>query len=163
MLSSQLISDVNEYKKLQGGVFRRKLDAIRIDIDYGGEDDNWELVFPRIVEVIKWFVVNKGYSVNDTIVIFDRIRENMQGMLKKDEQAYADMANESISQTLSRSISTSITTAIMVLMLLILGVSTIREFALPLLVGVVTGTYSSICLATELWFVMKTKIGAKKK
>ena len=104
-----------------------------------------------------------GYSVNDTIVIFDRIRENMQGMLKKDEQAYADMANESISQTLSRSISTSITTAIMVLMLLILGVSTIREFALPLLVGVITGTYSSICLATELWFVMKTKIGAKKK
>ena len=104
-----------------------------------------------------------GYSVNDTIVIFDRIRENMQGMLKKDEQAYADMANESISQTLSRSISTSITTAIMVLMLLILGVSTIREFALPLLAGVVTGTYSSICLATELWFLMKTKIGAKKK
>ena len=104
-----------------------------------------------------------GYSVNDTIVIFDRIRENMQGMIKKDEAAYAEMANESVSQTLSRSISTSITTAIMVLMLLILGVSTIREFALPLLVGVVCGTYSSICIATELWYVMKTKIGVKKK
>ena len=102
-----------------------------------------------------------GYSVNDTIVIFDRIRENMHGMLKKDDAAYAEMANESISQTLSRSISTSITTAIMVLMLLILGVSTIREFALPLLVGVITGTYSSICLATELWYLMKTKIKNK--
>ena len=99
-----------------------------------------------------------GYSVNDTIVIFDRIRENMHGMLKKDDAAYAEMANESISQTLTRSISTSITTAVMVLMLLILGVSTIREFALPLLVGVITGTYSSICLATELWYLMKVKI-----
>ena len=102
-----------------------------------------------------------GYSVNDTIVIFDRIRENMHGMLKKDEAAYAELANESISQTLSRSVSTSVTTAIMVLMLLILGVSTIREFALPLLVGVVTGTYSSICLATELWYLMKIKIKNK--
>ncbi|MCR5097662.1 MAG: protein translocase subunit SecD [Lachnospiraceae bacterium] len=104
-----------------------------------------------------------GYSVNDTIVIFDRIRENMHGMLKRDEEAYAQMANESITQTLSRSISTSITTAVMVLMLLILGVSTIREFALPLLVGVICGTYSSICIATELWYVMKVKIGARKK
>ncbi len=103
-----------------------------------------------------------GYSVNDTIVIFDRIRENMHGMLKKDDAAYAAMANESLSQTLSRSISTSITTAIMVLMLLILGVSTIREFALPLLAGVICGTYSSICIATELWYVMKTKLGSKK-
>ena len=102
-----------------------------------------------------------GYSVNDTIVIFDRIRENIHGMLKKDEAAYAEVANTSISQTLSRSISTSITTAIMVLMLLILGVSTIREFALPLLIGVITGTYSSICLATELWYLMKTKIKSK--
>ena len=104
-----------------------------------------------------------GYSVNDTIVIFDRLRENAHGMLKKDAESYAAMANESISQTLSRSISTSITTAIMVLMLLILGVSTIREFALPLLVGVICGTYSSICIATELWYVMKTRIGVKKK
>ena len=103
-----------------------------------------------------------GYSVNDTIVIFDRIRENMKSVSKVNEESYTELANNSLTQTLSRSISTSITTAIMVLMLLILGVSTIREFALPLLAGVITGTYSSICIATQLWYVMKMNIKSKK-
>lgn len=103
-----------------------------------------------------------GYSVNDTIVIFDRIRENMKSVTKVNEESYTQLANNSLTQTLSRSISTSITTAIMVLMLLILGVSTIREFALPLLAGVITGTYSSICIATQLWYVMKMNIKSKK-
>ena len=103
-----------------------------------------------------------GYSVNDTIVIFDRIRENMKSVSKVNEESYTQLANNSLTQTLSRSISTSITTAIMVLMLLILGVSTIREFALPLLAGVITGTYSSICIATQLWYVMKMNIKSKK-
>ncbi len=103
-----------------------------------------------------------GYSVNDTIVIFDRIRENAHGLTKHDKEHLEKLANESISQTLSRSISTSITTAIMVLMLLILGVNTIQEFAFPLLAGVITGTYSSICLATELWFLMRVYIKSKK-
>ena len=103
-----------------------------------------------------------GYSVNDTIVIFDRIRENEHGLMKHDKESLTKLANESISQTLSRSISTSITTAIMVLMLLILGVNTIQEFAFPLLVGVLTGTYSSICLATELWYLMRIYIKSKK-
>lgn len=103
-----------------------------------------------------------GYSVNDTIVIFDRIRENLATAPKKDKESLAKIANESISQTLSRSITTSVTTAVMVLMLLILGTSSIREFALPLLVGVVTGTYSSICLATELWFLMRANSKASK-
>lgn len=102
-----------------------------------------------------------GYSVNDTIVIFDRIRENMKSVTKVNEESYTQLANNSLTQTLSRSISTSITTAIMVLMLLILGVSTIREFALPLLAGVITGTYSSICIATQLWYVMKMNIKSK--
>ena len=96
-----------------------------------------------------------GYSVNDTIVIFDRIRENLAGVTKKTKESLTEVANVSITQTLSRSISTSITTAITVLMLLILGTSSIREFALPLLVGVITGTYSSVCLATELWYLMR--------
>ena len=99
-----------------------------------------------------------GYSVNDTIVIFDRIRENMVGLTKQNEETLTRVADESISQTLSRSLSTSFTTAVTVLMLLILGVSSIREFALPLLAGVLVGTYSSICIATELWYVMKIKI-----
>ncbi len=103
-----------------------------------------------------------GYSVNDTIVIFDRIRENLATTVKKDKESLTKVANESISQTLSRSVTTSITTAIMVLMLLILGTSSIREFALPLLVGVITGTYSSICLATELWFLMRANSKASK-
>ncbi len=96
-----------------------------------------------------------GYSVNDTIVIFDRIRENLANVTKKTKETLTEVANVSITQTLSRSISTSITTAITVLMLLILGTSSIREFALPLLVGVITGTYSSVCLATELWYLMR--------
>ena len=99
-----------------------------------------------------------GYSVNDTIVIFDRIRENHKALAKETDEALAELCNNSLAQTLSRSISTSITTAIMVLMLLILGVSTIREFALPLLAGVICGTYSSIFIATQLWYVMKVKI-----
>ena len=103
-----------------------------------------------------------GYSVNDTIVLFDRIRENKKGMRDESPEALAELANRSTTQTLSRTISTSITTAVMVLMLLILGVTSIREFAFPLLVGVICGTYSSIFIATELWYVMKTKIKSKK-
>ncbi len=102
-----------------------------------------------------------GYSVNDTIVIFDRIRENKKALQRETPESLKAMANESITQTLSRSISTSITTAVMVLMLLILGVSSIREFAFPLLAGVICGTYSSICIATELWYLMKIKIRSK--
>lgn len=102
-----------------------------------------------------------GYSVNDTIVIFDRLRENAKTAKMNKAEDIAEVANASITQTLSRSISTSITTAIMVLMLLIFGVSTIREFAFPLLCGVICGTYSSICIATELWYVFK--VAALKK
>ena len=94
-------------------------------------------------------------SVNDTFVIFGRSRENLACVPKKTKESLTEVANVSITQTLSRSISTSITTAITVLMLLILGTSSIREFALPLLVGVITGTYSSVCLATELWYLMR--------
>jgi SecD/SecF fusion protein len=96
-----------------------------------------------------------GYSVNDTIVVFDRIRENHKAIRTENAETLAELCNESLAQTLSRSISTSITTAIMVLMLLILGVSSIREFALPLLAGVIAGTYSSIFIATQLWYIFR--------
>ena len=99
-----------------------------------------------------------GYSINDTIVIFDRIRENMHDRHEFSREALTNLCNESLTNTLTRSLSTSFTTAITVLMLLILGVSSIREFALPLLAGVIVGTYSSVCLATELWFLMKLYI-----
>ena len=105
-----------------------------------------------------------GYSINDTIVIFDRIRENLgkiQG--KASPEKLAEIANQSLTQTLSRSINTSITTFIMVFMLFLFGVASIREFALPLMAGLICGAYSSICIATELWYVMKTRVGNKSK
>lgn len=100
-----------------------------------------------------------GYSINATIVIFDRIRENLAGMLKKD--SLEELVNRSISQTLSRSIFTSLTTFVMVAALFVLGVTSIREFALPLMVGIVCGTYSSVCITGALWYVMRTKIAKK--
>ncbi len=106
-----------------------------------------------------------GYSINDTIVTFDRIRENMKSRVKVTQSELAEIANKSITQTLSRSINTSVTTFVMVLLLYILGVASIKEFALPLMIGVISGTYSSICIATELWFEMKIrqKSSAKTK
>ncbi len=103
-----------------------------------------------------------GYSINDTIVIFDRIRENMHGVKKQTPESLAEIANRSLTQTLGRSINTSITTIVMVLLLFILGVSSIREFALPLMVGLVSGTYSSIFIAGCLWYMMKLHLGKGK-
>ena len=93
-----------------------------------------------------------GYSINATIVIFDRIRENMKIMTKS---TLSEVVNSSITSTLSRSINTSLTTFIMVLMLYILGVSSIREFAAPIMVGILAGGYSSVCITGALWFMMK--------
>ncbi len=103
-----------------------------------------------------------GYSINDTIVTFDRIRENMKSRAKVTQDELKEIADRSITQTLSRSINTSITTFVMVLLLYILGVASIREFSLPLMVGIVSGTYSSICIATELWFEMKIRQRSSK-
>ncbi len=101
-----------------------------------------------------------GYSINDTIVTFDRIRENQYNMSHKDD--YASLVNKSVSQTVSRSLFTSITTFIMVLSLFIFGVTDIRNFALPLMVGVVAGTYSSIFIASPIWMDLKTKFKKEK-
>ena len=104
-----------------------------------------------------------GYSINDTIVIFDRIRENLALKTgKQNAEELREVANKSLTQTLSRSINTSITTFIMVVMLYILGVASIRDFSLPLMAGLVCGAYSSICIATELWYVMKVHFGNNK-
>lgn len=100
-----------------------------------------------------------GYSINATIVIFDRIRENLKD--KKDKESLEEVLNRSISQTLSRSIFTSLTTFFMVASLEIFGVSSIREFALPLIAGIICGTYSSICLASAFWYVLRTKFAKK--
>ncbi len=96
-----------------------------------------------------------GYSINATIVIFDRIRENMK--LKKYNQTIEDVVNLSITQTFTRSINTSLTTFIMVFVLFVMGVSSIREFALPMMVGIVCGTYSSVFLTGAMWYVFSQK------
>lgn len=101
-----------------------------------------------------------GYSINATIVIFDRIRENMQTMKKAD---LAEIVNLSITQTLTRSIYTSFTTFITIAVLYVLGVPSIREFAAPIMVGIVCGAYSSVCITGPLWYVMKTKLKKKTK
>ena len=100
-----------------------------------------------------------GYSINATIVIFDRIRENLATAGRKTD--LQELVNRSITQTLSRSVNTSVTTFITVAVLYILGVASIREFALPLMVGIVCGAYSSVCITGALWYVMKTKLGKK--
>ena len=100
-----------------------------------------------------------GYSINATIVIFDRIREELHYQTKSTD--LAEVVNKSITMTLTRSIYTSLTTFIMVAVLYVMGVSSIREFALPLIVGIVCGAYSSVCITGALWYVMKTKTGKK--
>lgn len=100
-----------------------------------------------------------GYSINATIVIFDRVRENMTSMTRKD--SLSDMVDTSITQTLSRSIFTSLTTFIMVAALYVFGVTSVKEFALPLMAGILCGTYSSVCVAGALWLVLRKVFPAK--
>lgn len=102
-----------------------------------------------------------GYSINATIVIFDRIRENLKAGGSRAE--LKAVVNGSISQTLSRSIFTSLTTFVMVAVLYVMGVSSVKEFALPLMVGIACGTYSSVCLAGAFWYLLRTKLAKKDK
>ena len=102
-----------------------------------------------------------GYSINATIVIFDRIRENLHGSKRLDE--IEEVVNRSITQTLTRSIYTSLTTFIMVAVLYVMGVSSIREFAAPLMVGIICGAYSSVCITGSLWLVMKRRLGGRQE
>jgi SecD/SecF fusion protein len=104
-----------------------------------------------------------GYSINATVVIFDRIRENLTIMPHKSDEDLGHLVNESITQTLTRSIYTNLTSFITMAVLFALGVTAIKEFALPLMVGIVYGTYSSICITGALWYVFKTRKVKKDK
>ena len=99
-----------------------------------------------------------GYSINATIVVFDRVRENLRS--RKSGTSLEEVVNTSVSQTLSRSIFTSLTTFFMVLALYIFGVASVKEFALPLMVGIVAGCWSSVCIAGPLWHLLRTKISS---
>lgn len=93
-----------------------------------------------------------GYSINATIVVFDRIRENTRHAKK---QTYAEIANTSINQTMSRSINTTVTTLLTIGMVYIMGVTSIKVFAMPIIIGIAIGTYSSICIAGSVWATWK--------
>lgn len=122
-----------------------------------------------------------GYSINATIVVFDRIRENKKAAMeviktegprsrkrKRNPEAAQQprldikgIVNKSITQTLSRSLFTSFTTFVMVFFLFIMGVTAIKEFALPLMIGIVCGAYSSVCLAGFMWYFLRSKFAPK--
>ncbi len=100
-----------------------------------------------------------GYSINDTIVIFDRIRENKK--FAKKGETFADTCEKSLWQTMRRSINTSVTTAITLIILAVLGSDSIKAFVIPLIVGVLAGTYSSVFVASPIWCALEG--GFKKK
>lgn len=110
--------------------------------------------FPVNTSFIAAILTILGYSINATIVVFDRVRENTR-FLKK--ESFADVVNKSIWQTMGRSINTSITTLIVLVALYVLGVPSIKEFAMPLIIGVVCGCYSSVFLAGQFWVLLKGK------
>lgn len=101
-----------------------------------------------------------GYSINNSIVVFDRIRENYA---KNKRAPFAETVNVSIKQTLGRSINTTITTLLPVVMLFIFGVTSIRQFTIPLMIGLLAGTYSSVLLAGPLWVALKNAQAKSKK
>lgn len=105
-----------------------------------------------------------GYSINDTIIIFDRIRENRAKVgVKNNDVAIVALVDESISQTIGRSIATSVTTVIMVVLLFLLGKESVKEFAFPLMIGILAGTYSSIFIASPIWYELTNRKSKKGK
>lgn len=101
-----------------------------------------------------------GYSINASIVVFDRVRENSK-LIRK--EAFANVVNKSIWQTMMRSINTSVTTLLTLICLYILGVTSIKQFAFPLIVGVVCGTFSSVFVAGQFWVIFKGKKAFEKR
>ncbi len=105
-----------------------------------------------------------GYSINDTIIIFDRIRENKAKISLRDHVAASEeLVDSSINQTIGRSIATSITTVVMVIFLFLLGTESVKEFAFPLIIGILAGTYSSIFIASPIWYEFTRKNSKKGK
>lgn len=101
-----------------------------------------------------------GYSINNTIVIFDRIRDNQKTLGKK--YSRDEIANRSVKETLTRTINTTVTTLIMIVCLYIFGVTSIREFSLPIIIGLLAGTYSSIFLSAPIWARLGDHFSRKK-
>ena len=104
-----------------------------------------------------------GYSINDTIVTFDRIRENVNRSEKiTTKEELALIVNKSLRQTMGRSVNTILTVIVVVVALIFLGAPSIQNFSIALLIGLVTGMYSSICIAAQIWFTLKSREMDKK-
>jgi len=112
------------------------------------------LQIPMSITVIAAFLTILGYSINATIIIFDRVRENAK-LKKGTGTSFSQIINESTSQTLSRSINTTVTTLVVLICVYIIGVPTIKAFVLPLMVGIIAGLFSSICVSGPLWDLIK--------
>lgn len=105
-----------------------------------------------------------GYSINNTIVVFDRIRENMRGFNSKRGQTVAEVVDKSISESMGRTINTTVTTLVTILLLYFLGVNAIKDFAFPLIIGVLAGAYTSIFIASPFWASWKqSEVDAKNQ
>ena len=115
---------------------------------------------PMQSTMIAAFLTILGYSINATIIIFDRMREERKLDRKRD---LGDIANDSIRSTLTRSLNTTLTTLFTIGMIYLFGVESIRSFALPLIVGIVAGLYSSVCLAGNIWVVLDKLTSKNKK
>ena len=118
------------------------------------------LQIPINANIIAAFLTILGYSINAAIVVFDRARENLKR--SGDEKSFGEIMDVSVRQTLSRSINTTLTTLFPIGMIYIMGVDSIRNFALPLIVGIVAGLFSSVCLSGPLWVMLDKAFGKKK-
>ncbi|MGN7380646.1 protein export proteins secd/secf [Chlamydia abortus] len=113
----------------------------------------WEINLPFVAAILTII----GYSINDTIVIFDRIRENLRFAKIKSFSDLSELVNRSIWQTMTRSINTVVTVLIAAVLLFVLGSESIRYFSLAIVLGLAVGAYSSIFIASPLWLLLKTK------
>ena len=101
-----------------------------------------------------------GYSINNTIVIFDRVRENSKS--RRRSESITAMVNRSIAETMGRTVNSTVTTLITIVLIYIIGVTSIKQFALPLIIGIVIGAYTSIFLASTFWAAWKEQEAAAK-
>jgi preprotein translocase SecF subunit len=114
---------------------------------------------PMSINFIAAMLTILGYSINATIIVFDRVRENMKFQKK---EGFANVVNKSIWQTMARSVNTSLTTLFVILSLYIMGVTAIKDFAFPIMIGIIAGTYSSVFMSGNIWVYLKENFAKKK-
>ena len=114
---------------------------------------------PMSINFIAALLTILGYSINATIIVFDRVRENMKYQKK---EGFANLVNKSIWQTMARSVNTSLTTLFVIFALYIMGVTAIKDFAFPIMIGIIAGTYSSVFMSGNIWVYLKERFPKRK-